>query len=160
MGVWRPLPPVAGLMIANAAKHCGAMKAPLSTGTRPQICHRMFPLLIFARQQHGDAYLYYRPAPRGAFPKPFTRRLISSYSLLSPSSSNWEGRALSQRLFFRFAANPRRSYSHAIGPRLAPLPRRLSLLPVFHGFSPESRQEEGGEKAFPVISKPVQKGGC
>lgn len=81
-----------GLMISNAAKHYSARESPpLSPpGTRPQISHRMFPLLILVRQQRGNAYLHYSPAPRGAFPKPLTQRLISSYSLLSPSSSNWE----------------------------------------------------------------------
>lgn len=80
----------------------------------------MFPLLIFVRQQHGNAYLHYRPAPRGAFPKPFTQRLISSYSLLSLSSSNWEHiegkREHYPSVSFRFPTNPYYFYSHAIGP--------------------------------------------
>lgn len=99
----------------------------------------MFPLLIFVRQQHGNAYLHYRPAPRGAFPKPFTQRLISSDSLLSPSSSNWEQIEAEGEHYPAVSSSDSQQkkktsvpvYSHAIGPWTAPLSSLLSLLSVF-----------------------------
>lgn len=118
-----------------------------SLGKCAQIAHRMFSLLIFVRQQHSSAYLHYRLAQRGAFPKPSTHRLISSYSLLSPHPPN--GSRLSQRLFFRITANCHTVYSHNWA-WMDPIP--LSTFPSFTVLALNH-----AKKTKAVIYKPVHK---
>lgn len=134
-----------------------------SLGTRPQISHRMFPLLIFVRQQHGNAYLHYRPAPRGASPKPLTQRLISSYSLLSPSSSNWE-QIEGKREHYPGVSSSDSPQTLAMSIHMplgldGPASILYSPFPSFTVLALNHTKKKK-KAASPVIYKPIQKVGC
>lgn len=138
-------------MIPNAAKHRSAVKAPLFTGDADANLSSHVPFVDFGETTTQGRLSLLQTGTAGSSPKSlFTRRLISSYSLLSFSSSNWEQieakeGALSRRLL------PHRDYSHTTGP---------GWLPFFQPSALNHAKNEGGGKgAFWFIYKPIQRVG-
>lgn len=70
-GAWHTLPSVLGLMISNAAKHYGAVKAPLFTGDAAANLPSHVPFVDFCETTTRQRLSPLQTSTTGSFPKAF-----------------------------------------------------------------------------------------